>query len=119
MKKIILEQIKKYKKGKKKSWSNEKKYNLKKNDLDFYRKKIDLIDKKIIYDLNVRFSFVKKIWEYKKKNNINSLQKDRWKKVLDSVIQTAKTYGFSENFIKNLWNLIHKESLKLEENIKK
>jgi chorismate mutase len=44
------------------------------NELENYRKNIDELDKNLIEILAKRFEIVKKVGEYKKENNINSLQ---------------------------------------------
>ena len=79
-----------------------------------YRNELDQIDKEIIILLARRFGIVKKIWEYKKKNNIWILQQGRWKQVLGNRKEIAKELWINENLIEYIWNLIHEEALKLE-----
>ena len=79
-----------------------------------YRQEIDNIDKEIIELLAKRFEIVKKIWKYKKQNNITPLQKWRWDEVLENRKQIAKNLWINEKLIENIWNLIHKEALNLE-----
>jgi len=84
--------------------------------LQQYRQQIDEIDKKIIELLAQRLEIVKKVWEYKKQHNMQALQPWRWQQVLQSRKELAKSYGVNEHLIEQIWNLIHKEALRLEEN---
>jgi len=79
-----------------------------------YRNKLDYVDKEIIKLLAQRFEIVKKIWKYKKENNIWILQSWRWEQVLKNRKQIAKELWVDENLIEYIWNLIHEEALKLE-----
>jgi len=79
-----------------------------------YRNELDQVDKEIIKLLTKRFDIVKKIWEYKKKNNIWILQLWRWEEVLKNRKEFAKKLWVNENLIEYIWNLIHEEALKLE-----
>jgi chorismate mutase len=82
------------------------------------RVKIDEIDKKIIALLGEREKAVRAIGIYKAKNNIASLQAARFKEVLDKAIEQGKIEGLSPEFITELLNSIHKESLRIEDDIK-
>lgn len=87
--------------------------------LKISRNKIDSLDKKLIALLGEREQVVKEIGIYKAKNNIPPLQADRFKQVLEKTIEAGKKEGLSEIFITELINAIHKESLRIEEEIKK
>ena len=82
------------------------------------RIKIDEIDKKIIGLLGEREKAVRAIGIYKAKNNIPPLQAARFKEVLDKAIEQGKIEGLSPEFITELLNSIHKESLRIEDDIK-
>jgi chorismate mutase len=43
------------------------------------------------------------------------LQKARWEEVLSRIIKKGRGKNFDENFIKDIWERIHEESLKIEE----
>jgi chorismate mutase len=86
--------------------------------LKMNRTKIDSLDKKLIEVLGQREQVVKEIGIYKAKNNIPPLQADRFKQVLQKSIEAGKKQGLSETFITELMNAIHKESLRIEEEIK-
>jgi chorismate mutase len=86
--------------------------------LKMNRTKIDSLDKKLMEVLGQREQIVKEIGIYKAKNNIPPLQADRFKQVLQKSIEAGKKQGLSEIFITELMNAIHKESLRIEEEIK-
>ncbi len=88
------------------------------NPLQNNRIKIDSIDKKLIALLGERERVVKEIGIYKAKNNIPALQADRFKQVLEKTVEAGKQEGLSATFITELMNAIHKESLRIEEEIK-
>jgi len=86
--------------------------------LQVSRKKIDSLDKALIALLGERERVVKEIGVYKAKNNIPALQADRFKQVIEKSIEAGKKEGLSETFVTELMNAIHKESLRIEEDIK-
>jgi len=73
------------------------------------RKEIDEIDKSIVTLLAKRMEAVKKIGQLKKKNNIPVFDESRWQKVIKS----------KKGFVKKIWEIIHKEALKVEKNVNK
>jgi chorismate mutase len=86
--------------------------------LQISRKKIDSLDKTLIALLGERERVVKEIGVYKAQNNIPALQADRFKQVIEKSMEAGKKEGLSETFITELMNAIHKESLRIEEEIK-
>jgi chorismate mutase len=87
--------------------------------LENNRKKIDRIDKQLIELIGEREKIVKEIGIYKAKNNIAPLQAARFQQVLNKAIAAGEKEGLSAEFITELLNAIHKESLRIEEDIKK
>ena len=62
-----------------------------------------------------RFEVVKKVGEWKKQNWVtNPLDPKRWKELLEKNILEAEKLWLSSNFVENVWEEIHKESLKIE-----
>lgn len=61
---------------------------------------------------------VREIGLYKAKNNIPSLQADRFKQVLEKSIAAGQKEGLSATFVTEMMNAIHRESLRIEEEIK-
>jgi len=88
------------------------------NPLAINRQKIDSLDKMLIQILGERERVVKEIGIYKAKNNIPSLQAGRFQQVLDKGIEAGKKEGLSPEFITELLNAIHKESLRIEDDLK-
>jgi chorismate mutase len=86
--------------------------------LESNRKKIDLIDKQLINLIGEREKIVKEIGIYKAKNNIAPLQAARFQQVLNKAIEAGEKEGLSAEFVTELLNAIHKESLRIEEDIK-
>ena len=87
------------------------------NKLNEYRNKIDLIDKELLRLLSDRLTIVKKVWEFKKENNLSALQSNRWNEVLESKKNIWKDLWLREEFVEIIWNNIHDEALYIENNI--
>lgn len=85
-----------------------------KADFDAARVKIDSLDKQLIKLLGERERIAQAIGVYKAKNNIPPLQAARFKQVVEKAKQNGKAEGLSDEFIEELMNAIHKESLRLE-----
>ena len=88
------------------------------NPLESNRKKIDSLDQQLIELLGQRELVVKEIGIYKAKNHIPPLQAARFKQVLDKNIAAGKKHDLSPDFVTEVFNAIHKESLRKEEEIK-
>ncbi|MES2428331.1 MAG: chorismate mutase [Bacteroidota bacterium] len=86
--------------------------------LEKARQKIDSLDKKLIEILGARERMVKKIGIYKAKKNIPSLQAARFQQVIDKGIQAGNKENLSPEFITEILNAIHKESLRIEDALK-
>jgi chorismate mutase len=84
-------------------------------DLAPHRKEIDSLDKLLIQVLGQRQRVVKQVGIYKKKHNVPPLQPNRFKQVVDRAIAAGKNQGLSAEFITELMNVIHHESLRIEE----
>lgn len=87
------------------------------NFLEQVRNKIDSIDQQIIELLANRMRLVEQIGEYKKNNNVSIFQLRRWENILESRIECGKRLGLDEEYIKNLLQLVHKESIKKQAEI--
>lgn len=81
------------------------------------RNNIDEIDQKLVELLARRYEVVKKIGILKKELKLATLQSGRWEEVLNKVCEKGKTLDLSREFIEDIWNRIHQESLKIEEKI--
>jgi len=84
------------------------------NKLELLRKDIDKIDEELVKLVSNRIKVIKEIGIYKKQNNIKPLQPKRWEKVLNSKIDKAIELNINPELIKDIYNRIHKESLRIE-----
>jgi chorismate mutase len=82
------------------------------------RAEIDSLDKRLYEVLGARERVVREIGVYKAKNNIPPLQAARFQQVLDKGIEAGKKEGLSAEFVTELLNAIHKESLRIEDALK-
>ena len=82
--------------------------------LDDLRKNIDNIDEQLVELIAKRIEIVKKIGEFKKQNNLPVLDKNRFEKVLEKVEKKAIQQGLSQDFVKELYEVIHKYSCEVE-----
>jgi chorismate mutase len=88
-----------------------------KQELREYRAQIDGFDKVLMNILEERMEVVKKIGEYKKRNNITILQSARWEEIIEKNLQEGSSRGFSEKFINRLFKAIHQESIEYQTKI--
>jgi len=83
-----------------------------KSKLDEFRGVIDELDDDVIQNLASRMDIAEKIGEYKKDNNVTILQVTRWEEIVRKRISMGKAMGLSEEFLKQMLQLIHKESIR-------
>jgi chorismate mutase len=82
------------------------------NKLEEIRGKIDRVDHELIEVLAARMSLVEKLGEYKKENNVAIFQVERWNEVFKSRPEWAARMNVHEDFIAELFKLIHLESIR-------
>jgi len=80
--------------------------------MDEFRRVIDNLDEEITQKLSSRMDIAEKIGEYKKENNVTILQMKRWEEVIAERLSTASAMGLSEQFMRGMLKLIHKESIR-------
>lgn len=85
--------------------------------LEMHRKKIDSLDHTLIKVLGERERIVREIGIYKAKNSIPALQASRFQQVLERAIVLGKKEGLSEVFVTEFLNAVHRESLRIEEEL--
>jgi len=81
------------------------------NVLETLRSQIDSIDQQMLELLSQRMNIVEEIGKYKSKNEVTILQLRRWEKIISTRLRVGKSLGLSEDFIKKLLQLVHKESI--------
>ena len=84
--------------------------------LQEFRNQIDTIDKELVYLLSRRFELVSSVWDLKKMVNMQTLQPNRWNEVLKKIKDYSEEYWVNPNFTNEIWELIHKEALSIENN---
>ena len=83
-------------------------------NLDKLRQQINHIDDEIVMLLKNRMDFAKKIGEYKKANNITILQTNRWNEIREKLINQANKNGLNQDFVIKYFNVIHEESINIQ-----
>lgn len=80
--------------------------------LEDLRETIDSIDSKLIGVLAKRMKVAEEIGQCKKDNNITILQQQRWDKVVSNRVEKGEEKGLTSDFMKALFDNIHKESIR-------
>jgi len=83
-------------------------------NLNILRKRIDVFDKNMVSILKKRFDVVKKVGEFKKKHNLPLCDKKREAEVLKMRVKQGKAGGLNERFVKNIYNLIFYEAIRIQ-----
>lgn len=84
-------------------------------ELTLLRQQIDQIDQQILQCLHTRCELSRSIAQVKKRNNTTILQPKRWESVLENKIAVAQHLGLSTAFVKDLYEKIHAESVRIQE----
>lgn len=82
------------------------------NLLTQFRNKIDSIDNQLLELLSQRMKITEEIGKYKSENNVTVLQFTRFALMLKDRIELSKKLGLSDDFIKNILNIVHEESIR-------
>lgn len=78
------------------------------------RATIDNCDEEIIGALSRRMEASREIGQIKREKNISILQMARWDKVIARAIRAGSAKGLSKEFITDIFNDIHKESVSIQ-----
>jgi len=89
-----------------------------KDTLSFYRARIDTLDSQIVDLLGKRMSAARAIGIYKMDHHIGVVQSTRFDEVLQNAIKHGMDVRLSEDFIRALYNDIHTESIRQQEELK-
>lgn len=87
------------------------------SQLDELRLNINKIDEEIIQKLSSRMEVVRKIGQYKKDHNVTILQLKRWADILENRSSLGEAMGLSSLFMKKLLQLVHQESIRIQEEV--
>jgi chorismate mutase len=85
------------------------------NELGRLRQKIDRIDQKLLDSLAARLELAEQIGMLKKARNLPALQPSRWDRVLSRVREFAREKEVSEEFLEDIFNRIHQESIRKQQ----
>ena len=85
--------------------------------IDQLRAQIDIIDENLLYTLGSRMGVSRKIGAYKRSHNVAILQTGRWEQVLAGMKEKARKYGLSEGFVEDVFNAIHEESVRVQNEV--
>ena len=88
-----------------------------KEGIDALRAQIDVIDENLLFTLASRMKVSAKIGQYKKDHNVAILQSGRWEQVLSQMRIKASAYGLSDAFIDAVYNAIHEESVRVQNEV--
>jgi chorismate mutase len=88
-------------------------------NLEDLRSKIDSLDRELLEVLTSRMAIVEKIGEYKKENNVTTLQVTRWDEIMKNLTSLAQKMNLSEAYISDLFKIIHEESIRKQTEIMK
>ena len=90
-----------------------------KDTLGYYRAQIDSLDSQIVDLLGKRMSAARAIGIYKMDHQIGVVQSARFEEVLQNAIRHGANVHLSEEFIRAIYNDIHKESIQQQEELKR
>lgn len=79
--------------------------------LDHWRRAIDAVDDELLTLLAKRMDIVHKIGLFKKQKAIPVRDQQRWNNLLHRLQEKARVLGMDSNFIKKVWDEIHKAAL--------
>ncbi|CBW27470.1 putative chorismate mutase [Halobacteriovorax marinus SJ] len=86
-------------------------------ELDALRGQVDRVDQEILEALKTRTEIIKKIGEAKKEKNIMPLQIQRMDELMKKRIDLGKDLGLTETFVKDIYDTIHSESVRIQSQI--
>lgn len=82
--------------------------------LNELRAEVDIMDDLLLWALSNRMELSEKIAAVKSNRNLHVFQRKRWNQVLERVTETAEESGLRPEFIRKLFNTIHRESLQVQ-----
>ena len=80
--------------------------------LDEHREVIDVLDHKIIQQLQKRFAHIEEIGQIKAEDKITIFQLNRWYDMVSERKKFGQQHGLDEDFLHELFSLIHKYSVR-------
>lgn len=87
------------------------------DSLENIRSQIDALDNQIIELLARRMRHVVEVGQYKRLHDLPALDETRWKQAAEARLEHARTLGLSEEFVVELYELIHKYTVRIEKDL--
>lgn len=87
------------------------------HELEKLRADIDMFDNQLLDILSRRMEVSKKIGIIKEKSKITIYQQSRWDEIVNNRIKMGMSYELSEEFILNIYQSIHQESISRQTNL--
>ena len=84
-------------------------------ELRLLREQIDYIDKDVLRLMSARFEVARQIARVKEEGNLAVFQPKRWDTVLRQRMEAAERQGVDPAFVKALFEKIHAESVRVQE----
>jgi len=84
-------------------------------ELSWLRAEIDELDERLWDTIAARMDVSRRIGEWKKAHGVTPLQPDRYQTIVERINELTNERGLSTDFALQLFDLIHKESLKQQE----
>ncbi len=81
-------------------------------ELSTFRAKTSDLDDRIFQLLKERMHISNEVGAFKQKNNITILQEEHWRKIIENRLAHAKDYELSNEFIREIMDAIHQESIR-------
>ena len=85
--------------------------------IDQLRAQIDIIDENLLYTFGSRMGVSRKIGAYKRTHNVAILQSARWDQLMARMQEKARAYGLSDKFVADVFNAIHEESVRVQNEV--
>ncbi|MBP5692608.1 MAG: bifunctional 3-deoxy-7-phosphoheptulonate synthase/chorismate mutase type II [Bacteroidales bacterium] len=82
--------------------------------LESFRSQIDSLDESLFRILSERMEVSRQIGDFKQRNNMPVLQSKRYSEIVENRSDLAESIGLDREFAKQLMELIHKESVRLQ-----
>ncbi|RPJ77889.1 MAG: 3-deoxy-7-phosphoheptulonate synthase [Alphaproteobacteria bacterium] len=85
--------------------------------LNNLRNQIDRLDNELLHTIKLRKDIVEKIAKAKLEQNITALQRNRFDQLMKERMDAGKNLGLEESFIKEIFDAIHEQSVKIQTDI--
>ncbi len=84
------------------------------HNLTDLRKEIDAVDEQLLTLIQQRVDIAREIGQWKREHAEPVIQAQRYQEVLNHYLELGKAKGLSEDFIHDVFEALHKESVRVE-----